>query len=195
MRSAYEESDNVWPHDMEIRLQTVEPHILELLFVRHVWALPNEPALPPLDPAPVFNAEWVPVQSKQEMSDRWGRAWRDGWEWSRLARQAVGSTAEDIQFSLGLPSRWPETEGWSQADRNGCEEWIAGLDLIQPGRETEENAVLSSLISAWRRRLLFIVVMPYQGAYASKLDDRTLAVSRHTHSDAHLYSEALEGFV
>jgi hypothetical protein len=141
---------------------------------------PIEPAAP-VDPAALWRSDWA-------------RAWGH----FAPSRHAVARPTPDIQQLLNTltdeelwaaTSTWPSPFWDAGIDRVAYEVWRETLPA--PAGELPEHRVIEALTAAWRSGLTTIVVLPYAGYFAERINEEHLVVSASTRMDPGLFSRAL----
>ncbi|MBN9605002.1 MAG: hypothetical protein J0G30_00110 [Actinomycetales bacterium] len=192
---------NPWPHDMVLRID--QPgHLLTLLFIRAAWALPTAVELPPLEPVPDAGASAMPdTASRGEWAARWEMAWQRAWAWYDLDGVGQRHPTPETLRSLGpgspliaeFPPMWEIEHGDAGIDRAAFAAWSMSQhdDHHKPLEEHPERRNLDELIPAWRSGIESIIVLPYAGYFARRVNRRHLAVCKTTRDDPDLYARAL----
>lgn len=202
MRADREMPGNPWPHDMVIGIDEGSALLLTLLFVRHAWGLAPDADVPELDPAPDCGGSAMPSSATHEEWDRrWRLAWRRAWAWFEIEDVAGRPHPPELLRGLGpdsplnpyFPPMWEIEHGDEGIDRAALNAWKASLRAARSRSiaDQPERRNLDALIPAWRAGLDSIIVLPYRGYFARRLDRRHLVVSAATRDSAQLYDLAL----
>jgi len=198
---------NPWPHDMSIRVED-EPHVLlELLWVRDIYALrPPGDVPPPLAEPPMAG---LSAPDTAAWSAAWSELWRDAVV--HLAERdpeplvaKIHAAAPDSAEQRGL---FAQLAGPNWRDRFGTEtldpffsEWNGrrvreriARRRAQP-REDLERRALDALIPAWKAGLALVIEIPCRGEFTRIVGPSALLVTAETRADPERYAEALSVF-
>ncbi|WP_308465454.1 hypothetical protein [Rathayibacter soli] len=210
MRSEWSMPDSRWPHGMVIEIDNHDHRICELLWARDSYhiaqgsddlppALWPEPTMPPENhPAAALRRSWAPV---------WRRLWAAALAWYatrdgdvNLASHALAADEhtefEQLARALDPPS-WFDAVGTDNFDTLAFARWDEdSVNLLLSAHEIgePEDAVLDSVVAAWRRGLARIVEIPTIGEYTRVLSENTLLVTAATRSNPGAYDRALNAF-
>ncbi|OZB88368.1 MAG: hypothetical protein B7X41_08495 [Microbacterium sp. 14-71-5] len=173
---------------MVIRVDDAPAALLTLLFIRDAWGLAPGVTLADLDPVPHRGASAMPgTASRDEWSARWLTAWQRTWVWYEDPG-AVGPTPS-------FPPMWQAQYGPDGIDRDALNQWRAAARGPRLGRleDEPERRSVDAVAAAWRTGIDSILVLPYRGHYARRIDSHLLVVSKTTREDPGLYAVALTG--
>lgn len=189
---------NLWPHDMVIRVEDDPHHLTLLLFVREAWSLAGDMDIPPLEPRPDVGRSQMPHTADAETWDgRWKTSWKQAWNWFEIQDRNHHPSPEEMRESQDpgqglnpfIPPFWTQQYEWDGLDRDAYQTWEQRLLPKFP--HDAERRSLQELIPAWKSGIDTIIVLPYRGYFAHRLNRQHLVVSADTRNKEDDYSRAL----
>lgn len=174
---------------MRIAVEERDRIFLELLFVRHSWALPG--AAPALDRAPDPGTSQRPDTPD---ATTWVTWWDEAWAlaWTAYLESDPSESAVS-HFDARRRTGWIAQFGASGIDTYALEEWMRALvpNLRQTIKTQPEWVNVKALRAAWDEGLTTVLVLPYEGAYAERVSPRHLVVSPTVRNSPTQYAQAL----
>lgn len=169
-----------WPDEMTLTVEDGDRELLALLYSRAVWTLAagrDVPAELVLEPAP----RTAPPGDPAEVEREWDRAWA-----TRLAHagdfDGFDLTTNTLDDYLAAwrgaqderPAAW-EDRFIDGADRDAFESWTTAIDFAVDSSVRPE--VQQDLVTAWRRGLTHVTLLPLTTPFARRLSKSRLLLS------------------
>lgn len=188
-----------WPRDMIISVDEHAQNLKMLLFVRHAWSLAQDLDIPELSPSPTTGNSRNPESSSRDTWEMlWKREWDRAWAWYDI-RSDRGATPTQDEMRIysrpgqglnpQMPPFWTFEYGEEGIDWAAFEAWDRQISPLPP--TTVEFDHVPALVSAWHGGLTDIIVLPYRGFFAHRLNSSHLVVSAETRHSPELYDSAL----
>lgn len=194
---------DAWARGMVI---TVDDHVQNLkllLFVRQAWSLTQDLKIPELNPAPETGNSRIPESASRDVwEERWKQEWDRSWAWYDIrAAQETPLTQEEVRnisrpgqdLHRLVPPFWNVEHGEDGIDWTAFEAWDRQTTPIPPINAELES--VPALVSAWQGGLATVIVLPYRGFFAHRLNSSHLVVSAETRNSPELYDKALSTWV
>lgn len=128
----------------------------------------------------------------------WKREWDRAWAWYDICGPRESALAQDEMRNIShpgqdlnslMPPPWTVEHGEDGIDWAAFEAWDRQTTPIPP-INVEFGHVLA-LVSAWHDGLTNVIVLPYRGFFAHRLNSSHLVVSFETRRSPELYDRAL----
>lgn len=200
MRGIRHKRGTVWPEDMAIRIDDHAQNLKMLLFIRQAWMIAQDIEIPELSPVPSIGASKIPESARREVWDeRWKQEWGRSWAWFNVSRVQDAPLSQEEMQNLSSPGQglhpivppfWPVEYGEDGLDLVAFSAWDRQTMPDFPSSSEQDS--LPALVKAWQDGLTTIIVLPYLGYFAQRLNDSHLVVSAETRIDPELYTRALQ---
>jgi hypothetical protein len=188
-----------WPREMRITIEDHVQHLKMLLFIRQAWMIAQDVAIPELSPAPDIGTSHIPEPPSREVwEDRWKREWDRSWAWYDTRKIQDAAISQDEMRDISRPGQglhpivppfWTVEYGTDGFDLTAFNTWDRMTLPTFPSRAERDST--PALVAAWRDGLTTIIVLPYSGYFAKRLNHNHLVVSAETRQSPELYSRAL----
>jgi hypothetical protein len=188
-----------WPREMRITIEDHVQHLKMLLFIRQAWMIAQDVAIPELSPAPDIGTSHIPEPPSREVwEDRWKREWDCSWAWYDTRKIQDAAISQDEMRDISRPGQglhpivppfWTVEYGTDGFDLTAFNTWDRMTLPTFPSRAERDST--AALVAAWRDGLTTIIVLPYSGYFAKRLNHNHLVVSAETRQSPELYSRAL----
>lgn len=190
----------VWPKNMIIRVDGHAQNLKMLLFVRQAWMVAQDIHIPELSPVPGTGTSKIPESASREVWDeRWKQQWERSWDWFNVSAVQDAPVTQGEMQTLARPGQdlhpmvppfWTVEYGEDGVDLEAFNTWDRQTMPHFPSR-SEQNS-LPALVKAWKDGITTIIVLPYEGYFAQRLNGTHLVISADTRNDPKLYTEALQ---
>ncbi len=190
----------VWPKEMTIRIDDHAQNLKMLLFIRQAWMIAQDIEIPELSPVPATGASKIPASASREVWDeRWKQQWDRSWDWFNVSTVQNEPISQEEMQKLSSPGQelhpivppfWPVEYGEDGVDLVAFNTWDKQTTPNFPSRSEQDS--LPALVKAWQDGLTTIIVLPYLGYFAQRLNGSHLVISAETRNDPKLYTEALQ---
>lgn len=194
---------DTWPSDMVITVDEHVQNLKMLLFVRQTWSLALDLNIPELSPVPETGHSQIPESPSRAVWEMlWKREWDRAWAWYdiRSDREAAPTQDEMRDFSRPgqdlnplMPPFWTAEHGEDGLDWAAFETWDRKTTPIPPINVEFDH--IPTLVSAWQAGLTNVIVLPYRGFFAHRLNASHLVVSAETRHNPESYDRALSGWI
>ena len=189
-----------WPQGMRITIEDHVQNIKMLLFIRQAWSIAQDIDIPELSPTPDIGNSRIPDEPGREVGEeRWKREWDRSWVWFDSRRIQDSPISQDEMRNISRPGQglhpivppfWSVEYGEAGFDLTAFNEWDI---LSRPAFPSyAERDSTPALIAAWHEGLTTIIVLPYDGYFARRINDSHLVVSDQTRKNPESYSLALD---
>lgn len=188
-----------WPKDMVITVDEHVQNLKMLLFVRQAWSLAPDLDIPELNPAPETGNSRIPESLSRDVWEMlWKREWDRAWAWYNIrSAREVPLTQDEMRNISGpgqdlnplMPPFWTVEHGEDGLDWAAFEAWDQQTTPIPPINVEFEH--VPALVSAWQGGLTDVIVLPYRGFFAHRLNSGHMVVSTETRRSPELYDRAL----
>ncbi|MBD8045437.1 hypothetical protein H9638_16660 [Arthrobacter sp. Sa2BUA2] len=171
-----------------------------LLFVRQAWMVAQDVQVPALSPVAATGTSKIPESASREVWDeRWKQQWNRSWAWFNVSTVQDAPLSQEEMRNLSRPGQdlhpivppfWTVEYGDEGLDLGAFNTWDRQTMPNFPSRS--ERDALPALVKAWQHGLTTIIVLPYLGYFAHRLNGSHLVISAETRNDPKLYAEALQ---
>jgi hypothetical protein len=189
-----------WPKDMTITIDDHAQNLKMLLFIRQAWLVAQDVNIPQLSPVPATGTSRIPESASREVWDqRWRQQWARSWAWFNVSKVQDAPISQDEMRDISRPGQnlhpivppfWPVEYGEDGLDLAAFNTWDMQTIPTFPSRSERDS--LPALIDAWQDGLTTILVLPYRGYFAQRLNGSHLVVSAETRNDPELYTKTLQ---
>ncbi len=174
------------PRNFQMEIDDHAQAVKLLLFIRSAWSLEEGTAdVPALDPVPSPGNSTLPDTANRDVwVQRWNHEWQRIWDWygskqNKAVSPTPGQSDPEHDSIPPIPPFWNTEFGTAGVDMDAFLEWDRQtLPDVPPQPESSEN--MSALTAAWERGIAGIIVLPYEGHFASLINPRQLVISAHT---------------
>lgn len=189
-----------WPKDMTIRIDDHAQNLKMLLFIRQAWMVAQDIEIPELSPVAATGASKIPESASFEVWDeRWKQQWDRSWAWFNVSTVQDAPISQYEMQNLSRPGQdlhpfvppfWTVEYGEEGVDLAAFNSWDRQTLPTFPSRSERDS--LPALVKAWKDGVTTIIVLPYRGYFAQRLNGSHLVISADTRNDPRLYAEALQ---
>ncbi|UPO77145.1 hypothetical protein [Arthrobacter sp. Helios] len=185
---------------MTIRIDDHAQNLKMLLFIRQAWMVAQDIEIPELSPVAATGASKIPESASREVWDkRWKQQWDRSWAWFNVGTGQDSPISQDEMQNLSragqdfhplVPPFWTVEYGEDGVDLVAFNIWDRQTLPNFPSRSERDS--LPALVKAWKDGVTTIIVLPYLGYFAQRLNGSHLLISADTRNDPKLYTEALQ---